>query len=305
MTNDLKLSVVVSCYKQEAYIADCLNSILNQAVNFDYEIIVADDYSPDRTREVINQFHEKHPAVIKLLYQDKNLGPAKNYLAVHNLAQGKYVAHFDGDDIMLPGKLQAQVDIMESHRDCHVVFHRARYFSDNRKYESETGSLFREGEIVYFSASELARWGTIAVHSSYMYRRSSRKTREYKEDFMEWFFAFESVYQGGYCAYINKVMTEYRCNPKGAAYLSSKAGREKAYLIIIKHVMDFYNALPEYRTDLYAQQLINILMYAKNIKKIKINMVTFLISNLFNFRLQKVLQTIKVRKMVGPKKKIR
>jgi glycosyltransferase involved in cell wall biosynthesis len=305
LADKLKLSVVVSCYNQEAYIADCLNSILNQKVNFDYEIIVADDCSPDRTREVINQFYEKHPKVIKLLYQDKNVGPAKNYLAVHNLAQGKYVAHFDGDDIMLPGKLQSQVDIMESNEDCHIVFHRARYFSDDRKYESDTGSLFQESETVYFSASELARWGTIAVHSSYMYRRSSRKTREYKEDFMEWFFAFESVYVGGCCAYITRVMTEYRCNPKGAAYLSSKAGREKAYLIIIKHVMDFYNELPEYRADLYAQQLINIMMYVKNIKKIKLNMVSFLILNLFNFSLEKVIQTIQVRRMVGPKKKIR
>lgn len=305
MEEAIKLSVVVSCYKQEKYIEECLNSILSQQVDFNYEVIVADDCSPDNTREVIRKFYDKYPDRIKLLFQEVNVGAARNYIAVHNEAKGKYVAHFDGDDIMLPGKLQAQVDVMEANPNCNVVFHRARYFSDDRSYIAETGSLFNDDETVFIKQQELARWGTIAVHSSYMYRRSTRKTREYTQDFMEWFFAFESLLDGGVGAYINKVLVEYRCNMNGSAYLSSKTGREKSYLIIIRHVTDYFKSLPELRCDLYAHQLVNIIMYSKNIQKVKWFMIWFILKNIGYFRIGKILDTIKVRKMVGPSKKIR
>lgn len=305
MNTEIKLSVVVSCYKQESYIAACLESILTQEVNFDYELIIADDCSPDKTREVIQEFHGKYPEKIKLLFQEKNVGAARNYIAVHNLAAGEYVAHFDGDDVMLPGKLQAQVDILDANPDCHIVFHRARYFSDDRRYMAETGGLFEPNKISFFTQQELARWGTIAVHSSYMYRRSTRNTRVYSQDFMEWFFAFESLLNGGMGAYINQILVEYRCNPSGNAYLSSKSGRERAYLILIRHVIDYFNHLPEFRSDFYAHQIVNIVMYVKNIRKIQWFMLYFLLSKIGYFRFGKLLEAIQVRKMVGPLKKNR
>ena len=305
MGEDIKLSVVVSCYKQEHYIAECLESILNQKVNFKYELIIADDCSPDATREVITRFANEYPDRIKLLFQEVNVGAAKNYIAVHNLAVGKYVAHFDGDDVMLPGKLQMQVDVMEDNPDCNIVFHRARYFSDDRSYLAETGSLFRSGETIIITPQELARWGTIAVHSSYTYRRSTRKTREYSQDFMEWFYAMESLLDGGVGAYINQVLVEYRCNPAGSAYLSSKAGREKAYLILIRHVEEYFNQLPALRSDLYAQQFINIVMYTKNVRKPRWFMFRFLLTHAKYIRIGKIVESIRVRKMVGPSRKIR
>lgn len=305
MDETIKLSVVVSCYKQENYIAACLNSILTQQVDFDYELIIADDCSPDNTRAVIKQFYDQYPNKIRLLFQEVNVGAAKNYIAVHNLAKGKYVAHFDGDDVMLPGKLQSQVDVMESNSNCHIVFHRARYFSDDRSYVAETGSLFKNGETVFFTQQELARWGTIAVHSSYMYRRTTRKTRVYTQDFMEWYFALESISNGGEGAYINQILVEYRCNPSGSAYLSTKAGREKAYLIIIQHVIDYFNDIPEYKSDLYAHLLVNIIMYIKNIRKVKWSMFHFVVMNIGYFRFSKLMETMQVRKMVGPSTKIR
>jgi len=87
LEEDIKLSVVVSCYKQEKYIAECLNSILSQSVNFNYELIIADDCSPDQTRDVINQFYKKYPDKIKLLFPKVNVGPARNYFALHKTCQ--------------------------------------------------------------------------------------------------------------------------------------------------------------------------------------------------------------------------
>lgn len=301
----IKLSVVISCYKQEDYIAACLKSVLAQEVDFEYEIIIADDCSPDNTRAIIMQFYEKNSGKIKLLFQEKNVGAARNYIDLHNRAQGEYVAHFDGDDIMLPGKLQMQVDVMDADSRCNVVFHRARYFNDDRSYLSETGIWFQYGEVIAISPEQLARWGTIAVHSSYMYRRSTRKTREYTKDFMEWFFAFESILDDGTAAFINKVLVEYRCNAISDSYLATSAGRKKAYLILIRHVVSYFDAMPRYRADLYAHQLVNVMMYAKSFKWIEMDMFLFLLRNIFYFRVFKLTDAIHVRKMIGPERKIR
>ncbi len=305
MDQDITLSVVLSCYKQEDYIEQCLYSILQQKVNFKFEIIVGDDCSPDNTRVLIQKIASQHPDMIRLHFNERNLGAAKNYFSVHNQATGKYVAHIDGDDVMLPGKLQAQVDVMENNPACNIVFHRSRYFSDDGTYSSDTGSLFPDTEVVFISAGELARWGTIAAHGSYMYRRSSRLTREYRYDFMEWFFAFESVAGQGVAAYINKIYLDYRCNPGGNAYLATRAGREKAYMIIIRHVIHYFEKYPQYRSDLYAQQLVNVAMYVRNIHRIRCFMVLFLLKNCLYFRPAKFLETVKVRSMVAPKIKIR
>ncbi len=300
----MKLTVVVSCYKQEKYIGPCLESILSQQTDFDFDIVIADDYSPDGTRVVIADYHRRFPERIKLVFQEHNVGAARNYFAGHNAAQGEYVAHFDGDDVMLPGKLQAQVDVLESNAACNVVMHRARYFSDDRLYLADTGPLFTNGKTVMFNRADFARWGTIAIHSSYMYRRSSRTTRVYSADFMEWFFAYESLMNGGLGAYINEIYAEYRCNPNGNAYTSSSAGREKAYLIIIGHVADDFAAGGP-KTDLYAHMLVNVMMYCKSLRKIRWPMASFLLRNVLQFRPGKLLDTMRVRRMVGPSKKIR
>lgn len=304
MEPELTLSVIVSCYKQEAYIADCLHSILNQQVDFDYEIIVSDDCSPDSTPLIIEEIARAHPEKFKLFLNKVNVGAAKNYMSAHKRAKGKYVAHIDGDDIMLPGKLQAEVDVMENNSDCNIVFHRSRYFNDDRTYESDTGKLF-SAPLVVISPQQLARWGTIAAHGTYMYRRSARQTIESTQEFMEWFYAFEFVADGGVAAYINTIYLEYRCNPSGSAYLASRAGRAKSYGIIIKHVSDYFEQYPQFRADLYAHQLVNIAMSFKNDHKLSWNSFSFLAKNIAYFRLSKFVETIKVRSMVGPAVKIR
>ncbi|MFZ1246737.1 MAG: glycosyltransferase, partial [Azonexus sp.] len=119
-----KASVCVITYNQEAYIRECLQSIVDQMTDFDFEVIVGDDCSCDGTREAVIEFAERYPGkIVPLLYPHK-VGGTQNFISVHNRAAGKYVAHIDGDDIALPGKLQAQVNYLEAHPDCSVVWHR-------------------------------------------------------------------------------------------------------------------------------------------------------------------------------------
>jgi len=301
-----KLSVVVSCYNQKNYIRDCLESILTQEVDVPYEIVISDDFSPDGTRVIVDEYAVRYPELIRVLPNTENVGPARNYFRAHNAARGEYIAHIDGDDLMLPGKLQAQVDILNAHPECVLVNHRARYFSDDRSYVTETGALPDGRDLIFYTQEQNARWGTIAVHSSYMYRASARTTRECQGDFMEWFFTMEYLSQPGTKAcFINRVLVEYRCNESNSAYLASRKGRQRSYLILIGHLMDHFKDLPALRRDIYAHALISILNYHRAIRTVSPSMLWFLLRNVGAFDLVRVREVIRVRRAVGPQKRIR
>ena len=121
--NDIKVSVCVVTYNQENYIAECLESLVNQVTNFRYEIIVGEDCSTDNTRAVVQRYVEKYPDLIVPLFYKENLGPVENIKQVYKKAKGKYIAHMDGDDMALPNKLQKQFEILENNLDCNICSH--------------------------------------------------------------------------------------------------------------------------------------------------------------------------------------
>lgn len=107
------LSVGVITYNQEKYIASCIESILMQEVTFDYEIIIGDDGSRDKTREICLKYQAQYPDKIKLVLADSNRGLMENYLAVSRQIRGELFAQLAGDDYWTdPCKLQKQVSFL-------------------------------------------------------------------------------------------------------------------------------------------------------------------------------------------------
>src|ERR1700686_765845 len=123
----MKLSVMLITYNHEPFIAQVLQSILDQRVNFDYEIVVGEDCSTDRTREILMNFHYRYPGRIVPLLRDRNLGMMLNLKQTPSACQGKYVALIEGDDYWTcEDKLQKQVDFLDSHPEYAICCHRAR-----------------------------------------------------------------------------------------------------------------------------------------------------------------------------------
>lgn len=122
-TDDIKVSVCVVTYNQEKYIAECLDSLINQEANFKFEIIVGEDCSTDNTREIVQQYVEKYPDLIVPLFYEENVGAVENIKQVYKKARGRYIAHMDGDDMALPNKLQKQFDIMEKNPQAMICSH--------------------------------------------------------------------------------------------------------------------------------------------------------------------------------------
>lgn len=110
-----KVSVCITTYNLEEYVAQTLESVLCQETSFDYEVIVGDDFSTDRTREILLQYKERFPNKIVLHFQKENVGVNRNDYDLIHLAKGEYIAWCDGDDYWLTkDKLQKQVDILDA-----------------------------------------------------------------------------------------------------------------------------------------------------------------------------------------------
>lgn len=127
-----KVSVCVVTYNQEKYIRECLQSIVDQETEFNFEIIVGDDFSSDGTREIIEEFERNYPVLISAIFNNENVGPSENYRLVHEAAFGDFIAHVDGDDFMMPGKLAEQYRLLSKHVDCVLCSHDMYVVDENK-----------------------------------------------------------------------------------------------------------------------------------------------------------------------------
>jgi glycosyltransferase involved in cell wall biosynthesis len=127
----MKLSVLMITYNQERFIARALASILAQRVNFDYEIIVAEDNSKDGTRDIVLDFHRRYPGRIIPLLRDRNLGAMRNFKEALEVCRRKYVALLEGDDYWThEDKLQTQINFLDEHPDHAICCHRAQFVDE-------------------------------------------------------------------------------------------------------------------------------------------------------------------------------
>ncbi len=137
--SDIKVSINCITYNHEPYIRDCLDGLLMQKTNFKYEILVHDDASTDKTSDIIREYEQKYPDIIKPIYQTENQyskGVKISFTYQYPRAQGKYIAFCEGDDYWTdPNKLQMQYDFMEEHEECSMACHNSvRYqFSNNKE----------------------------------------------------------------------------------------------------------------------------------------------------------------------------
>lgn len=134
MRTQPKVSVCMITYGHEKFIEQAINGVLMQDCDFEVELILANDCSPDNTNEVIRKILENHPRAswIKYTKHDKNLGMTPNFLFALNQCKGEFVAMCEGDDYWITkDKLQKQVDILESNKQVGLVYTGVKHFNQN------------------------------------------------------------------------------------------------------------------------------------------------------------------------------
>lgn len=177
--NEIKVSVCIVTYNQEKYIAECLESLVNQVTNFKYEIIVGEDCSVDSTRVIVQRFVEKYPDLIVPLFHKNNIGAVENIKQVYKKARGKYIAHIDGDDLALPEKLQEQFDILEKNPDCSICVHNMDAIDGNSLPMKRQFPIFDEKK---YNLIDMYLINPFFIHSSKMF---VNKINDYIDDISE------------------------------------------------------------------------------------------------------------------------
>lgn len=123
-----KVSVIVLVYKSEPYIAATIHSVLAQTYK-NFEILVIDDGSPDRSVQICQQFDDPR---IRILRQENRGVPAARNTGIRH-AEGEYIAFLDGDDLWLPEKLEKQIAHLELSPFVGMSFCRSSFIDEHGK----------------------------------------------------------------------------------------------------------------------------------------------------------------------------
>jgi glycosyltransferase involved in cell wall biosynthesis len=255
------VSVIMVTYKHEAFIAEAINGVLMQECDFDVELIIADDCSPDNTDTVVESFRT-HPNFhwIKYTKHEINKGANNNFIWSVAQSTGKYIAMCEGDDYWTdPLKLQKQLDILETNSSLVGCFHNSeeRYWNDYSK-ASNLFLSFSGGREV--SISEITGYNMVPTASIVFKTPVPREifTEEFKILPMgDWPIHLLNTRKGNYY-YIPQIMSVRNLHP--SSVWSSKPQNEN-----VKKMLDAYKIL--LKSDWFENEVLELLKIgAKNLQ---------------------------------------
>lgn len=234
----MTVSVLMITYNHSEYIKQAVESILEQKTNFDFELIIANDCSPDNTNDIINNIIATNPNGHKIKYINlpTNIGIMPNFLSALKQCNGRYVALCEGDDYWTNNnKLQIQADFLNQNLDYSICFH---------SIDIETNGKISEDNITAKVAStttiiDLSK-GNYIHTPSVMYRNNLFP--EFPEYFKKApvgdYFLHMLNARYGKIHFINQTMATYRVH--ATSYWSSKQQNEREIIWI-----DFLNNIKE------------------------------------------------------------
>lgn len=145
-----KISVLMLTYNHAPYLKEAIEGVLMQKTDFDFELIICNDCSPDSSEQVIQPFVDKHPEIISYFRHKKNIGFIENQRFAFKKANGKYIAYCEGDDYWTcPNKLQFQYDFLEKNSE--FVMTTAR----NLVLHQDSGKITNDGKDLIFENKEV------------------------------------------------------------------------------------------------------------------------------------------------------
>lgn len=127
---EIAVSIICLVYNHEKYLAQTLDEILKQKVDYKFEVLVHDDNSTDNSREIIEKYQKKYPAIVKPVYEKENQYSRGVKISIDimlPLVKGKYVAYCEGDDFWCDNqKLSKQIKFLENNFEYVACVHNTK-----------------------------------------------------------------------------------------------------------------------------------------------------------------------------------
>ncbi len=241
---NIMVSVCMITYNHENFISDAIEGVLKQKTNFPIELIIGEDCSTDNTRNIIIDYANNYPEIIKLLLPEKNLGMSRNFLDTMQAASGKYIAICEGDDFWTdPLKLQKQVDILEKENDVVAVVTNASVCDKN-------GNLLEKNRIVIPPKNKegmynlhdffikISRYPTLTVVFRNMNMNFIRNEIQFLSNpFLADWTLWVLLHTMGDFYYLDEVTASYRINPNSVTHSGNSFNRWKEDIVIRKKLI--------------------------------------------------------------------
>ena len=220
-TKTPKISVLMSAYNSEKYIAEAIESILNQTFK-DFEFIIINDGSTDKTAEIIEKYAKKDVR-IRFVNNTKNQGIIAALNPGFAMCRGEYIARMDSDDISTPERLATQVAYLDAHPEVDLCSCGMELFGAKQEI------WVREANVEDVKITAL--FHSPILHASSMWRRASfervglRFLQEMvpAEDYDMWTRAMAA---GLRLVNIPQVMYKYRIHPSRATTQTDKTAHK-------------------------------------------------------------------------------
>lgn len=257
------VNIGVITYNQENFIKETLDSVINQTYDVS-KVIVVDDGSTDNTPKIIMEYALDYPFIEPVLSK-KNKGIAHNMNRALKRAAGDYFSVIAGDDLMLPYKIEKQVEYLDRNQDVVTCVHEMDVF------DSSTGNtLGKFSEIMSFEKIG-GKSGVESIFnpsicngaSSVMYRAGKLPKNGFDTRLKYWNdFVFDvEVLVGGKIGFIDEVLGKYRIHSANVSRSEDikKNGLEDAliaYSIIIAKYPELYFLVKKRRTATYVAKIL-------------------------------------------------
>lgn len=217
MTKGPLVSVIIPVYNGARYIAEAVNSILNQTYQ-NLELLVLDNGSTDRTADILNTLAQQDSR-LSVLFHPTPLGHAGE--AASNLAsreaKGKYIAKLDADDVALPDRIAKQVAFLENHADTFLVGSYLEVIDTDgqkigiRKYPLNHQAIYREFYLRFPVANPAIMYRSGVVKGDFYILREKLFTDDY-------FSLFVYAHRGLQLANIPECLTRYRIHSTNTVF---------------------------------------------------------------------------------------
>lgn len=233
------VSVCMITFNHDKFIEQSVLSVVKQQTNFSFEIIIGDDCSTDNTRSILLKLKNQFPNTIKLIFNDKNIGPVHNFGNVLKSCHGKYIALLEGDDYWNSySKIQKQVDFLECHTNYSICFHATNLVNKYgeiktilpiEKFRKERSTLIDliENDSFMATCSVMFRSGLYDYFPNIFY--TSRFVCDWSLHVLN--------AEHGYIGYIDEIMSVYRSSSNEHAWSSKKINEQ--YVDSIKINQEF------------------------------------------------------------------
>lgn len=264
--SEYAVSIRLMCYNHENYIRQAMDGVMMQETDFNVEVVIGDDFSPDDTLKIIKEYESTEKIHIKILQREKGdaywterqkRGRLYNFQNILENCTGKYIALLDGDDYWTdPQKLQKQYNFLENHPDCSVCFTAAQFYfeenSDRKKIYRPKNAVSRKK---YDLRDAIIKAGDFMITATIFFRQ------KYVSEIPEWVFNSPvgdlplSLFLGtkGNYGYIDDITCMYRVNASGSWSQQMNFEKRRKQVVKILKTYDDFNAYTDYKYNKLVQ----------------------------------------------------